>query len=94
VFPFYYVVRDDLPAMHDFQGDDEEERLRQIRHTGHEWYKDNMRVAQYRDDLPATHDFQGDVEEECLHRVRQTGNEWNKDNKHTVWSSRPMATSG
>jgi hypothetical protein len=34
--PLYYVVRDDLPATHDFQGDDEEERLRQIRHTGHE----------------------------------------------------------
>ena len=27
--PLYYdVVRDDLPATHDFQGDDEEERLR------------------------------------------------------------------
>jgi hypothetical protein len=50
----YYVVRDDLPATHDFQGDDEEERLRQIRHTGHEWYKDNKRVAQYCEDLPAT----------------------------------------
>jgi hypothetical protein len=46
------------------------------------------------DDLPATHDFQGDDDEERLHRVRQNGNEWNIDNKHTVWSSRPMATSG
>jgi hypothetical protein len=43
----YYVVCEDLPADHDFQGDTEEERLRQVQHNGHEWNKDNKRVAQY-----------------------------------------------
>jgi hypothetical protein len=43
----YYVVREDLPANHDFQGDTEEQRLHQTRQTGHEWIKDNKRVAQY-----------------------------------------------
>jgi hypothetical protein len=43
----YYVVREDLPATHDFQGDIEEERIHQIRHDGHEWNKDNKRVAQF-----------------------------------------------
>ena len=43
----YYVVREDLPAGHDFQFDMEEQRLHQIRQDGHEWNKDNKRVAQY-----------------------------------------------
>jgi hypothetical protein len=43
----YYVVRDDLPANHDFQGDTEEEHLHQIQHNGHEWVKDNKQVAQF-----------------------------------------------
>jgi hypothetical protein len=45
--PLYYVVREDLPVGHDFQGDVDEERLHQVRHTGDEWKKDNKQVAQY-----------------------------------------------
>jgi hypothetical protein len=43
----HYVVREDVLADHDFQGDIEEEHLHQVQHNGHEWNKDNKQVAQY-----------------------------------------------
>lgn len=45
--PLYYVIRSTMPANHDFRGDTDEERIHQVRQTGHEWNKDNKRVAQY-----------------------------------------------
>jgi hypothetical protein len=43
----YYVVCEDLPANHDFQGDIEVQHLHQIKHDRHEWIKDNKQVAQF-----------------------------------------------
>lgn len=45
--PLYYVIRADLPPNHDFGGDAEEELIHQVRQTGHEWKRDNKRVAQF-----------------------------------------------